>query len=150
MEIKSEKNQVFTFLLSNFWMIYFYSEDAAHFFCLFGAQPLCCLIYLRDLGPCHFVRGFLWGPKCSRVSYIIIFKVFIFQYFGYFKVFIFQYFGSLKRVSWFITLYLNYVRYLKRWEPSYVFFNCYWAAMNPAKGQIWMVLAFYFKWEDSA
>ena len=92
-------------------------------FCLFGAQPLCYLIYLRDLGPCHFVRGFLWGPKYSCVSYIIIFKVFIFQYFGYFKVFIFQYFGSLERVFGSLHCIWIMLRYLNKWEPSCVFFN---------------------------
>ena len=112
------------------------------FHCLFGAQPLCYLIYLWDLGACHFVRGFLWGPKYSHVSDFVILRCLYFNILVISRCLNFNIlviligFLGLLHCIWIMLIYL------KRWEPSYVFFNHYWAAMNPAKGQIWLVLAF--------
>ena len=114
MEIMSEKKQLFRFFCQILGCFISIVRLLHMFFCLVQAQSLCYLIHLRDLGALHFKQGFLRGPKKSHVSYFIIFNVFIFPYFGQFKVFIFQYFDSLERVSWFITLYMNYVKICKK------------------------------------
>ena len=110
----------------------------------FGLRhSVCIILYIWDTWvPCTLSEAFY------EVQNIAMFHISLFLrclYFHVLDILRCLYFNILVASKGFLgLLHCIWIMliYLKRWEPSYVFFNHYWAAMNPAKGQIWLVLAF--------